>query len=225
MSYGRYVKNYYTTALVKENPNHGVRLRKISKEEELDDYSKGFLESLLEFYNKSGGLTDRQLASFEKIESRFSPQEKAKLVLWKQEYLEKHKKDAMIIAKYYSRTGYYHGVASRILGDEKYIPPKDKWERMMKNQYAQKVLEAARSDPKFALNDKVQVRGTAGSTIKEYDLKPYRMRLGFVLANDLPIVNAVKGAKRYNVLLMGESNTIDIDERYLMKPNRKGKTS
>jgi len=46
-----------------------------------------------------------------------------------------------------------------------------------------------------------------------------------VLANNLPIVNATAGAKRYKVLPMGASEPVDLDEKHLMKPNKKGKYS
>jgi len=56
-------------------------------------------------------------------------------------------------------------------------------------------------------------------------LRPLRSRLAFVLANNLPIVNATAGAKRYKVLPMGASEPVDLDEKHLMKPNKKGKYS
>ena len=55
-----------------------VRLEKIKKEE-LSPGTLEFINSLLDFFEKRGGLTQNQLNSFEKIESRFSPQEKAKI--------------------------------------------------------------------------------------------------------------------------------------------------
>ena len=223
MYYGRRI--CYTTKSIKENPELGTRLEKISKEENLDDYSKGFLESLTEFYNKKGGLSEKQLASFEKIESRFSPQEKAKFELWKQEYFNEHLEDTKIVAKYYSRTGYYQKIASRILNDEKYIPSKDAYQRMTKNKYALKVLEATKATPKFGVNNMVQVRSTAGNTGHSHHLRSLRSRLCFVLANDLTVVNSTAGSKRYKILPMGETQPIDIDERHLMKPNKKGKSS
>ena len=179
----------------------------------------------MEFFNKKGGLTENQLASFEKIESRFSPQEKAKFDSRKKEYLKNHLSDAKIIAEYYSRSGYFTVLANNILEDQFYVPSKNKYEKMINNQYAAKVLAAHKADPKFEKNQMVQIRSTVGNAVIERHLRPLRSRLGFVLANDLPIVNATAGAKRYKVLPMGTTDPVDFDEKHLMKPNKKGKYS
>tara|TARA_Y100000034_G_scaffold68768_1_gene83019 strand:+ start:4571 stop:5266 length:696 start_codon:yes stop_codon:yes gene_type:complete len=211
----------HTPPLV-ENPNLGVRLENIIKEN-LDTTTKEFVNSLLEFFNKNKGLTERQVYAFEKIESRWSPQEKFKFEQWKEEYLKNHFKDAKILASYYSRTGYFTGLSSKILEEEGFIPTHKAFNKMVKNKYAQKVLAAVQSEPKFAKNDKVQIRSTVGKSAGLRHLDSLRNRLCFILATDLPIVNATAGAKRYKVLPMGETHPVEIDERHLMKPNRKGK--
>ena len=97
---------------------------------------------------------------------------------------------------------------------------------MVNNKYASKVLIAFKAEPKFSQGAKVQLRATIGNTgYAQRLMRPLRSRICFVLANDLPIRNATAGAKRYKVLPMGASNPIEIDEKHLMKPNRKGKYS
>jgi len=219
----RYNKNYQPKT-IKENPELGPRLEKIKKEN-LDQSTIEFIDSLLDFFKKKGGLTDNQVTAFQKIESRFSPHEKVKLELWKKEYLEHYLKKAKIIAEYYSRTGYFTILATKILQDEKFVPSKQELKKMMMNTYAAKVLEANKAEPKFAINAKVQVRSTVGTATMDKHLRPLRSRLAFVLANNLPIVNATAGAKRYKVLPMGASEPVDLDEKHLMKPNKKGKYS
>jgi len=211
----------HTLPLV-ENPNLGARLENIIKEN-LNTTTKEFVNSLLEFFNKNKGLTERQVFAFEKIESRWSPQEKIKFEQWKEEYLKNHSKDAKILASYYFRTGYFTDLSSKILEEEGFIPTHKAFNKMVKNKYAQKVLTAVRSEPKFAKNDKVQIRSTVGKSAGLRHLDSLRNRLCFILATDLPIVSATDGAKRYKVLPMGETHPVEIDERHLMKPNRKGK--
>ena len=209
---------------VSKNPELGPRLEKIKKEE-LDDRSRIFIDSLSDFYQRKGGLTTNQLASFEKIESRFSFHEKAKLKLWTQEYLEHHLEKTKIIAAYYETTGYYTSLAHKILREEGFIPSKKDYERMVKNKYAARVLEAAQADPKFNVNEMVQLRSTIGNNSYERNLQSLRSRICFVLANDLPIHNATAGCKRYKVLPMGASDPLELDEKHLMKPNKRGKYS
>ena len=222
--YAGYSHRRYTPTPVEENPALRPRLEKL-KEENLAASTREFVESLLEFFNKRGGLTKNQLIGFEKIESRFSPQEQAKLVLWEKEYLKQHLSDAKIIAEYYMRSGYYTTLATNIITDAKFVPARSEYYRMVNNKYAMKVLEAFKATPRFEKNTKVQLRSTIGNTGYEYNLRPLRSRICFVLANDLPIINATAGAKRYKVLPMGASEPVEIDEKHLMKPNRKGKYS
>ena len=214
----------YQSKEVKENPKLGLRLEKIKKEN-LAANTREFVESLLDFFNKRGGLTENQLASFEKIESRWSPQERVKLEIWEKEYRAEHLSDSKIVAEYYSRTGYFSTLAGQILTDETFVPSQKQYIKMMKNKYAHRVLEAYKVEPKFEKNAMVQIRSTAGTAIAERHLRPLRSRLCFILANDLPIVNATAGAKRYKVLPMGATNPVDFDEKHLMKPNKKGKYS
>ena len=222
--YAGYSRTRYSPTPVVENPLLGARLEKIKKE--VDNLkTKEFLISLSDFFLKKGGLTERQLASFEKIESRFSPHEQAKLVLWENEYRKQHLSDAKIIAEYYMRSGYYTTIATNIITDDKFVPGQAEYSRMVNNKYAMKVLEAFKAVPRFEKNAQVQLRSTIGNTGYEYNLRSLRSRICFVLANDLPIRNATAGAKRYKVLPMGASNPIEIDEKHLMKPNRKGKHS
>lgn len=209
---------------VKENPTLGPRLEKIKKEN-LAANTREFVESLFDFFNKRGGLTENQLTSFEKIESRWSPQERVKLKIWEKEYRDDHLDDAKIVAEYYSYTGYFSTIAGKILTDETFVPPQKNFNRMMKNKYAAKILEAHKAEPRFNKNSLVQLRSTVGTTSSDMNLRSLRSRLCFVLANDLPIRNATAGAKRYRVLPMGSSDPVELDEKHLMKPNKKGKSS
>lgn len=219
-----YRKQHYLAKPLVKQDNLKARLAKLQKED-LDNRSKEFVESVAHYYKMKGGLTEGQLGYFEKIESRFSPQEKVKLKEWAKEYKKDYFTAAKIVANYYLNTGYYTVTATSILNDELFIPTKKQTHRMIGNKYAQLVLENHYKEPKFEKGQLVQVRTQAGSHTKDPHLRRMGNRLCFVLENTLPIVNAVKGGKRYNLLPMGESNAIVADERNLIKPNKKGKNS
>ena len=163
--------------------------------ESLDQSTVDFLNSCLDYWHRQGYLTLGQSNALEKIESRFSPQEKEKFDVWKKEYLHTHKNDAIIISRYYMIAGYYVSTARKILNDDNYVPTEKQYRKMFKNKYAQKVLKTTTDDPKFEVNELVQFRST---------------------------VYAVQGGKRYRVLPMGSSEMVETDERNLMKPNKKG---
>ena len=209
---------------VRENPELGPRLEKIKKED-LATSAREFIDSLSDFFDKRGGLTENQLKSFEKIESRFSPQEKIKFKEWKKDYLKEYKQNTLIVAQYYVRTGYFTTLSNKIISDENYVPSKPEYNKMVNNKYAIKILEATLAVPKFSISDMVQLRATVGNTGHERHLRSLRSRIAFVLANDLPVINSTAGAKRYKILPMGESQPVNVDEKHLMKPNKRGKYS
>ena len=218
--YPRYQSNPIT-----KDPTIQPRIETILKEN-LDARSKNFAESLLEFCQKNGGLTERQIVSLKKIESRFSPGEKAKLKAWTQDYAANHLANAKILASYYITTGYWNDVADSILKDPNYIPPKWKYEKMSTNKYAQKILAEVQAAPKFSVNDMIQIRSTAGNNQTDPRvLRTLRHRLCFVLDNTLPVKSAVNGGKRYKVLPMGLSRAIEVEERHMMKPNKRGQAA
>jgi len=224
MSYwkgNRYVKSYSNS--LKQNPKFKERIEKLIKED-LSQSSIDFLHSLADFLEHKGGLSEKQVGALEKIESRFSPQEKLKFDAWKKEYLQKHQKDAKILARYYKHVGYYTKIADNIL-EETYIPNQKDYEKLSNNKYAQKVLEEAYAIPRFATGTKVQIRASVSNTEINRHLAHLKDRICFILENDLPIISAVIGGKRYKILPMGETSTFSIEERYLMKPNKRGKYS
>ena len=207
-----------------ENPNLKNRLDKVLGEN-LNHKTRDFLESLKAYYDKNKTLSERQVLAFKRIETSFSPAQKDIFEKWTLEYKEEYIQDAKIVAKYYVRTGYYTKIANSILDDDSYIPNRKDFLKLINNPYAQKVLIATRSAPLFADNDLIQLRSTVGKSWAERELSKFKLRKCFVLKNDLPVVNAVKGGKRYEILPMGSPNPLEIDERYLMKPNKRGKNS
>ena len=195
------------------------------QEKLLDDWSKGFLESLKDQIVRRSAkteegieldlLSDRQKATFNKIQSRFSPQEKAKLQRWAEDYKKDHKERAKVIARYYSLTPYFNDISHKILQDEDYVPDMHRFKKMSENKYADGVWNNWISEPRFADGAMVQIRKEA-----------FRAdRLGYVLSSKEPVKSHGKGGKSYLILLFGSPQTIIREERQLKKPNKNGKYS
>ena len=216
----RKASNTYKSWSKKPLTNFVKRAHNLSKED-LSDYNRGFLESLIQYYKNYAYLSNAQIEAFERMESRFSPAEKVKLEAWRGEYASKYQKDAKILATYYRNTSYFKSMSDNILDNPGYLPAKSSFMKMFNNRYAQQVLKKTREDAKFSVNDMVQVRTKVSSA-------PYSEmahRLCIVLENDLPIVSSVIGCKRYRLLPLGASKAIILEERDLMKPNKRGKTN
>jgi hypothetical protein len=203
------------------DPELGNRLEKVLSEK-LNARTKEFVSSLKDFYEQRGYLTAGQMTPFEKIESRFSPGEKAKLEKWEQEFRTQHLANAKILAQYYWKTGYWTTVASHILEDPDYVPPAFKWNKMSTNKYAQQVLRNVHDEPKFLRGTMVQLRSNVGKSQGTHYLQELRNRLAFVIEYDDANVGSSKGGKGYKILPMGYSTPISVLERDLMKPNKRG---
>jgi len=202
-----------------EKPNISNRIDKLLKEE-LNDDSRYFVESLKDFLASRGGLTPRQQSAFERIESRYSPEQRIKLEEWKKEYFETEYERAKIIAKYYLKAGYYATVARNIISKPDFVPERKHYNKMMSNKYAQKVYTETIKEPQFKIGELVKIRETYGNNFRNKTHKDLKGVRCFVIANNLEILNAVKGGKRYEVLPMGHSGTIEIDERFLKKAKK-----
>jgi hypothetical protein len=201
---------------LEEKPNLSKRIDKLLKED-LNEDSRYFVESLKDFLATRGGLTPRQRIAFGRIESRYSPEQKEKLEEWKKEYFETEYERAKIIAKYYLKAGYYATVARNIIDKPDFVPEKKHYNKMMSNKYAQKVYTETIKEPQFKIGELVKIRETYGNNFRNKTHKDLKGVRCFVIANNLEILNAVKGGKRYEVLPMGHSGTIEIDERFLKK--------
>jgi len=213
----------YTPKEVDKDPSLGVRLDKVLKEQ-LDDRTTEFVNSLKSWFDKKGGLTKNQISSFERIESRFSPGEKIKLKAWENEYRTIHAQDARILATYYAKAGYWTQMAHGILNVEGYVPVKQKYINMSTNKYALNVMKNFKDAPRFEKGSMVQLRSTVGKSSHTLQLAPFRNRLCFVLSCESESVSATKGGKGYKVLPLGHSHPLEVEERDLMKPNKKGKS-
>lgn len=204
----------------RDNPNIGKRLQALMGEQ-LSTSSRSFVSSLLDYFQRHDSLTESQYEHFEKIESRFSKDEKSKFLEWKREYLANHRPDATIVAKYYQKAGYYTDLSSNIVSDEDFVPTKSQYKKITGNKYAQKVIEETNREPKYSVGEQVKIRATVGKFARDSHLRSLAERLCFVLRTDLDVVSAVNGGKRYQVLPMMESTPIEIDERHLKKAKRK----
>ncbi len=201
------------------------RIDKLCQDKDVDPSTKGFLLKLRESYEKYESFSANQHRCLERIESRFSPGEKKKWIEWKQEYNLEHKKEAKILAKYYFKAGYWMEMSSAIWENDEYVPPKDKYMKMSTNKYAKKVLHNYYCEPKFMIGDMVQIRGS--NNISKNLLTPvdFRSRICFVIGYNSDLLSSNKGGKSYSVLPAGSSEKINVEERHIMKPNKRGRTS
>ena len=149
MSY--YRRQYRRPENVK-SPELEARVRHIATElyKHLTDWEKGFSESILESYEKWGGLSPKQLETFEKIEARYTEEALAKKEGWVESFDDEKREMMAVVVKYYETAGYFTNLIAKIKSDPDFVPDERIWAKFVENKYAQKVLKAQGKATKFA---------------------------------------------------------------------------
>ena len=136
---------------------------------------------------------------------------------------DEYKETMAIVVPYYESTGYFSkAIAKHNSGS---ALTRQGFNKMCANKYAQKVIEAARAEAKFAVGSLVDFRTTHQETsdIEGKRTVWKRAPLGLlVLSTTEPIVSSAVGCKRYKVVPVGDTGSpFYIEERYLKKRKKR----
>lgn len=194
-----------------------------------DTWAAQFAESLLAQLQAGRKLSPRQLEILSKVEARHSDEAVAQRATWEQDYDDEKRTKARIVARYYRSQGqYFREAADKILSDESYVVSPKLWSKMIENPYAKKVTEAFFADPKFNVGSLVLLRkgfmltnehglGVRVSGVQADIRGRTPGTKAFVLRTDGDIISAARGAKRYQVLFVGTTTPVWVEERFLKK--------
>ena len=202
----------------KTKPEHkesdiSIRIGVLCASEAISESTRGFLHSLQEQYNKNGGLTPRQYEALKEAEEYVTPEAIKRHNEWATTFGAEKREILFICAKYYKDSNYFYEMSARVLDDPDYIPMESAYTSMCLNQYAQRVVEATLSEPKFDNGAVVTLRKKSRSV----DRFPSGDLAIVIRSGHLPVITAAKGSKRYEVLPFGSDKTTIIEERYLKK--------
>jgi len=187
----------------------------------INESTKQFINSLKEFAIRTGGLTARQIASFEKLESSLR-NDKESIEKWQQTFKSdaKLRENIVVLAHYYIKTAFFHELSEKILRDASFIPSESQYRSMTSNKYAQKVLESHYSVPIYSVGEMVSIRVNPNTNRYSHTV---RNSPAFIMAtNSSPVTSAIKGGKKYKILSFGSSSIIEIEERNIKKWTDKG---
>ena len=196
------------------------RLERIQTKE-ISDWERGFMESLHGQVKKGYNLSQKQLDILSKTENKHSDEAVAKRKDWEEQWNDEKKAISKIMAHYYyGMHKYFFIVADRILHSKGFIPSEKQYNKMCKSDYAQRVIDATRDDPKYEVGSMVSIRKTCGA---DAYTRPFQLRkmkntpVLIVSVGDKPVLSSAKGAKVYKVLPMGLAKTYYVEERHLKK--------
>jgi len=180
----------------------------------LSQWENGFVESLVEQFNKRGRLSPKQVEILERIETqKLSKTARDASQQWVATYDDAKRRVAMICAKYYLKTGYFTNLATDVVNNPDFTPTERAWKKMCQNKYALKVVAEYDAAPKYAVGSVIEFRATADWSMKNRT----KGMPCIVISSGGDIVSAAKGSKPYKVLPYGSVKMIDCEERHLKK--------
>ena len=181
----------------------------------LTDWERNFMGSLLDSAKKYGRLTAKQHEVFQRIEKKTDPAHVAAVNAWRENWTTDMREKLVFAANYYKANPPYFGdVAERILNDSSYVASEKLYRKMVENKYVQRAMVNAVAPPLYDVGSMVTVRSSAsvrGSS------SHYRGKNAIVLEAQESVTSATKGSRKYKVLPVGSTHTLETEERYLKK--------
>jgi hypothetical protein len=190
-------------------------------------WAAAFVKSLIEQERQRGSLSSKQMTTLSKIES----ENNADTVKTERDWYARFATDQVLQLQwhramvYYRANGPYHSglVANWFdhgelpdgrMGTEIApidAPPHKAFNKVIANNYIQKVLAGYTAPPAFEAGAMVALRASANFTAQSKTAG----RPCVVMTNELDIITASKGNRRYRLLPVGSTQTFEIQEKHI----------
>ena len=184
------------------------------------DKERDFLFSVKDFFIKKNFITGGQEKWLTSISEKYSEERLLEAKEWENNWSEEHRDTAIKVAHYYEKTNYFTPLVHKILSDtEGFVLSKREWDKFCENKYAKKIRKEYDSERKFSVGDSVCFRTTNKVRQANYfAVGRIHNKTAVVLKVDAkPITRAAKGARIYQVLVVGDTKPIYAHESDLKK--------
>ncbi len=192
-------------------------------------WDAGFVESVIDQTNAGRDLSEKQIATVAKVNSRYSAEALAALNAFDTEYRMNTlwQERFRIMVAYYKANGYYGNITSRVV--EGFVPTQKQYEAITCNKYAVKILTGWEAAPKFVPGSMALVRSTSARAAALWRAAGNgKLPVVIVAQNASTPSSACKGNKVYKVLPVGCAETFEVEERDLKAhrtPKKKSRKS
>ena len=207
----------YSEAAVAERQSHHdspivARLATLlSLIEDPRSWAQGFAESVLVQAREGKTLSHRQLEIVAKLERENSSEVQSERQAFAAKYKDEStglREKALVASEYYLTTPYFRDICRMVISDENYVPSMSQFNKIVENKYAKKILAGHFSEPKFPAGTLIQLRVTApggNANKKAMVIEP----------NFRSPISACAGNKVYQVLPIGETVPVVLEERHI----------
>ena len=188
----------------------------------LNNWERGFLDSILSQLNRRRTLSPKQVQMIQKIEGRvekFNRDYPACLASW-DDTKEQHFSIAVAYYKKQDGGRYFRTIWSKRDADAKYIPSEEEYKKLTENKYVKRVIGELTGEAKFSGGQAVCLRETARWNdvgVNWQKFNELRKTPMFIIGLTGTVASAAKGAKEYKVLPAGWTSVLTIQERHLKK--------
>ena len=181
-------------------------------------WERGFLDSVLAQVKRGRTLSTKQVDVVHRVEAKVKKAADGDPE-WEAEWTPERARDFKIAVNYYdsSPVRYYSYILDWSLANPDAVAPRNYYKKLVENKYAQKIIKAVTSIPKYDAGSSVMLRATARQGVS-YDIwNKLRDSLLFVIEPTGRAVNAAAGCRIYSILPSQSHEVVEIEERYLKK--------
>jgi hypothetical protein len=179
-----------------------TEIKKLAGHKLLNDWEKGFIESVLGQLEKGFKLSYNQERIIKRCSDKTSEDEVKKVEDWESSFDTEKRRIFDICVRYYKQAGYFSHVVDKVAKNSDYIPNEKTFVKMCENKYAKKVLALCDSEPVWPVGGIATLR----KTLKHSDLRHHGEQSSMSL-------NARK-LKDKPVMILGISDELDTHRYY-----------
>ncbi len=137
-----------------------TEIKKLADHKLLNDWEKGFVESVLGQLEKGYKLSHNQERIIKRCFDKTSEDEVKKVEEWESSFNTEKRRIFDICVRYYKQAGYFSHVIEKVTKNSDYIPNEKTFVKMCENKYAKKVLAVCDSEPVWPVGGIATLRKT-----------------------------------------------------------------
>ena len=136
----------------------------------ISHWHRGFLYSVEKQLSRGGTLSTKQLGVIHRLEAKITKALKGDPE-WEHEWTEQKAKDFNIAVGYYNSNDvrYHSQILEWVKDNPNSVPPRDFYQKLVKNKYAQKIINAINSEPKYPAGSAVTLRANCRNGVSFED--------------------------------------------------------
>ena len=184
----------------------------------ISHWQRSFLDSVEKQLLRGRTLSTKQLAVVHRLESKITK------VLegdpdWENEWTEQKATDFNIAVRYYNSTDvrYHSQILDWAKDNPNTVPPRDFYQKLVENKYAQKIINAINSEPKYPAGSTVMLRANCRNGVSFEDWNKIQSSMLFVIKATDRAINPAAGCRIYSLLSSTSAEVFEIEERWIKK--------